>query len=505
MSPRAKSVTPKSKARKTTASKFVRTITATPSISKGAGVEGIRTPGDRAGTFDLRNANNTWEKRFDMGKRLRIKAPRESHADVKPVVNRPDPLDLLAASNVGRQEHLVPLRMGRMAASPFTFLRGAACVMAWDLSHTPISGVHVIMCGDAHINNFGLYGTPQRDVIFDLNDFDEVTIGPWEWDLKRLVASVNVAGRENGLNKKERADAVMRAVEGYRGNIDRLKDMSVLDIWYLHAYPDRKHPLFDIDDKSSAVIAKCVAKAKQQTNATLLTKISERGVSGGWRLREDPPVLTHVDQETREKIIDGLNEYAESLPLERRYMLSRYHVVDVAHRVVGVGSVGTRAYLALLFGSDDNDPLFLQIKECVSPAHAPYVPPLPQPYLEHEGKRVVVGQRALQASSDIMLGVTRVDGRPYFVRQMKNMKASIPVEWLTGESFNFYAWACGTLLARAHARAGDAAAIAGYCGTSSVLDKALATWAEAYGDQTEQDHDRLVKAIKSGKVAAVEG
>jgi len=505
MSPRAKSVAARSKA-ETTASKFVRTITTTASTSRGYGVvEGVRTPGDRAGRFDLRNANNTWPKRRDIGKGLRERTPRESHADSKPVVNRPDPLDLLAASNVGRQEDLIPLRMGRMGASPFAFLRGSACVMAWDLSNTPISGVHVIMCGDAHINNFGFYGTPQRDVIFDLNDFDEVTIGPWEWDLKRLVASVNVAARENGLNKKERADAVLRAVEGYRFNVTRLQNMAVLDVWYLHAYPDRKNPLAKIDPKSSAVLAKCVAKAKQQTNATLLTKISERGVSGGWRLREDPPVLTHVDQATREKIIDGLNEYAESLSLERRYMLSRYHVVDVAHRVVGVGSVGTRAYLALLFGNSDDDPLFLQIKECVSPAHAPYLPPLPDMYIEHEGRRVVVGQRALQASSDIMLGITRIDGRPYFVRQMKNMKASVPVEWLTGESFNFYAWACGTLLARAHARAGDAATIAGYCGGTSVLDKALATWAEAYGDQTEQDHDRLVKAIKSGKVKAMTG
>jgi uncharacterized protein (DUF2252 family) len=404
------------------------TIKATASTSEGYGVAGVRAPGDRAGTFDLRNANNTWEKRRNIGKELRARTPRESHGDIKPLANRPDPLDLLAASNVGRQEHLIPPRMGRMAASPFAFLRGSACVMAWDLSHTPISGVQVIMCGDAHINNFGMYGTPQRDVIFDLNDFDEVTIGPWEWDLKRLVASVNVAGRENGLNKKERAEAVIRAVEGYRWNIDRLKDMGVLDIWYLHAYPDRENPRVKMDAKSKAVITKCVAKARQQTNATLLTKISERGVSGRWRLREDPPVLVHVDEATREKIIDGLNEYAESLSLERRYMLSRYHVVDVAHRVVGVGSVGTRAYLALLFGGDDNDPLFLQIKECVAPAHSPYLPPLPELFREHEGRRVVVGQRALQASSDIMLGTTRIDGRPYFVRQMKNMKASIPVE-----------------------------------------------------------------------------
>ncbi len=503
MSPRAKSVAAKSKPAKASPAKFVPTIRETTATRAELGVEGVRTPGDRADKFDLRNANNPWEKRRNIGKGLRARTPRESHAETKPAASRPDPLDLLAVNNVGRQEDLIPLRMGRMAASPFTFLRGAACVMASDLSKTPTSGIQVIMCGDAHINNFGLYGTPQRDVIFDLNDFDEVTIGPWEWDLKRLVASVNVAARENGMNKKERAEAVLRAVEGYRFNVQRLQNMGVLDVWYLHAYPERKNPLVRMDPKTSAVLAKCVAKAKQQTNATLLTKISERGVSGGWRLREDPPVLAHVDEATSEKIIDGLNEYAESLSLERRYMLSRYHVVDVAHRIVGVGSVGTRAYLALLFGNSDDDPLFLQIKECVSPAHAPYVPPLPEQYVKHEGKRVVVGQRALQASSDIMLGITKIDGRPYFVRQMKNMKASIPVEWLTGESFNLYAWACGTLLARAHARAGDAAAIAGYCGGTPVLDQALATWAEAYGDQTEQDHDRLLKAIKSGKVKAI--
>src|SRR5271157_4602558 len=279
MSPKpkkAKTVAAKSKAEKSSEVKPAPSSAAPPEVDLSqifmAGT-GLRVR--------LREVDNPWQQRHKIGKALRARTPRESHADGKPAVNRPDPLDLLAASNKGRLEDLIPLRMGRMAASPFAFLRGSACVMAWDLSHTPISGVHVIMCGDAHINNFGLYGTPQRDVIFDLNDFDEVTIGPWEWDLKRLVASVNVAGRENGLNKKERADAVMRAVEGYRFNITRLQNMAVLDVWYLHAYPDRKNPLVQIDAKSSAVLAKCVAKAKQQTNATLLTKISERGVSGG--------------------------------------------------------------------------------------------------------------------------------------------------------------------------------------------------------------------------------
>jgi len=503
MSPKpkkAKTVAAKSKAEKSSEVKPAPSSAAPPEVDLSqifmAGT-GLRVR--------LREVDNPWQQRHKIGKALRARTPRESHADGKPAVNRPDPLDLLAASNKGRLEDLIPLRMGRMAASPFTLLRGAACVMAWDLSHTPNSGIRVIIAGDAHINNFGMYGTPQRDVIFDLNDFDEATAGPWEWDLKRLVASVNVAARENGMNKAERAAAVMAAVRGYRENAARLESMGVLDVWSLHVYPETKHPMLKRDPKSQAVIMKTVAKARATTNATLFKKITERSPEGGWRLREDPPILTRVDDKTREKVIQGLEEYAPQLPPERYFMLNRYHIVDVGHRVVGVGSVGTRAYLALLMGNDDNDPLFLQIKECVSPAHAPYLPPLPKAFQEHHGKRVVTGQRALQATGDVMLGPTHVDGRPFFVRQMKNMKASIPVEWLTGESFNFYALGCAALLARAHARAGDAAAISGYVGKSPVLDEALVQWAEAYGDQTEQDHARLVQAIKSGKVKAIQG
>lgn len=454
--------------------------------------------------FDLRIAGEPWERRRAKGRELRAQTPRESHAEWKAPRNRPDSLELIAASNRGRQKEFIPIRMGRMAVSPFAFLRGSAVVMAWDLSHTPISGIQVVMDGDAHVNNFGLFGTPQRDVIFDLNDFDETVIGPWEWDLKRLVASVNVAGRSNGLSHKERKTAVMRCVAGYRVNATRLADMGVLETWYLHAYPERANPLARIDPHSAAILEKSVAKAKQQTNRSLLVKTADREVDGAWRLREDPPVLTRVDSATREKVIDGLNEYADTLTRERRYMLSRYHVVDVGHRIVGVGSVGTRAYLALLFGNGDDDPLFLQVKEAIVPAHAPYLPPLPEG-VGHQGMRVVVGQRALQASTDLLLGWTSIDGRPFYVRQMKNMKGSIPIEWLTGESFYFYAWACGAILARAHARTGDAACIAGYCGNSAVLDEALATWAEGYGDQTESDHAALVKAIKSGRIKSIEG
>jgi len=496
-----KTVAKKSKPAKSATSRS-RTVASNHHAKQEIDLSGIFIAG-RGLKSRLLEVDNPWPLRHKIGKTLREHTPRESHADGEPANNRPDPLDLLAASNVGRQKDLIPLRMGRMAASPFTFLRGAACVMAWDLSKTPNCGIRVIIDGDAHINNFGLYGTPQRDVIFDLNDFDEATIGPWEWDLKRLVASVNVAARENGMNKVERAEAVMRAVDGYRFNLGRMEKMGVLDVWYTHAYPDTKNPILKRDPKAQAVITKTVAKAKAQTNTTLLVKTAERS-AGGWRLREDPPILTRVDDKTRDKVIKGLVEYGEGLSPERFFMLNRYHLVDVGHRIVGVGSVGTRAYLALLMGNDDNDPLFLQVKEATAPAHAPYLPTVSKEWAHH-GKRVVTGQRALQASSDVMLGPTTVDGRPFFVRQMKNMKASIPLEWLIGESFNFYAQACGALLARAHARVGDAAAIAGYCGNSPVLDEALAKWAEAYGDQTEQDHARLVKAIKSGKVKAIEG
>jgi uncharacterized protein (DUF2252 family) len=451
--------------------------------------------------FDLGSKMVPWEQRHAEGKVFRRRVPRESHTEWKPGKNRPDPLKLLAISNKGRQEHLIPLRMGRMSASPFAFLRGSACVMAADLSAGPISGIPVVMAGDAHINNFGMYGTPQRELVFDMNDFDEATIGPWEWDLKRLIASVNVAGRQNGLNRRERSAGVMHGVEGYRLNVNRLQKMGVLDVWYLHAYPGRDNPMVKLDPKSKAVFAKTMAKALRTDNRTLLPKVADNAGPGKWRFRNDPPVLTSVPSATKAKVVDALNRYSLTLSRERRMMLGRYHVADIAHRVVGVGSVGTRAYLVLLFGIGDDDPLFLQVKESVSPAAAPYLPPLPEEF-HHQGKRVVVGQRALQASSDPMLGYTEIDGRDYMVRQMKNLKASIPVEFLTGASFNFYAWACGAILARAHSRTGDPARIAGYCGNSTALDEALAEWAESYGDQTEQDHATLLASIKRGQTKA---
>jgi uncharacterized protein (DUF2252 family) len=446
--------------------------------------------------------------RFEKGKELRERTPRGAHADWSPAPDRPDPVDILLAGNQGRQEQFVPLRMGRMAASPYAFLRGAAAVMAWDLSHAPISGIQVVIDGDAHINNFGLYGTPQRDVVVDLNDFDEATIGPWEWDLKRLAASVNVAGRDNGLNRKERQSAVSRCVAGYAMNCQRLMDVGVLDTWSLFAYADLDKNLpileklgIEVDAKFQAVMRKMLAKARKTTSWTLLEKVARRQADGGWRFIEQPPVLTDVDDVTRDKITASLVEYAETVPNDVRFLLKRYSVADVSHRIVGVGSVGVRAYLVLLFGNGDKDPLFLQVKEALPPAHGPYLPPVSS-RVAHEGHRVIRGQRLLQALGDPLLGYTTIDGRHYFVRQMKNMKASMPIEFLTGEPFEFWAWICGVLLARSHARTGDSAKLAGYIGKSSALADSLAEFAERYGDQTENDHAALVAAIESGRVTA---
>ena len=437
-------------------------------------------------------------ERRNEGKALREKLPRETHAEWTRDKSHPGAVEIVMQSNAGRQPELIPLRLARMAASPFAFYRGAAAVMAHDLSRTPITGIPVVMDGDAHVNNFGLYGSPQRDVIFDLNDFDETVLGPWEWDLKRLAASINLAARENGMNQKECNTAVRHCVRGYRENMERLSSMGVLETWYLHAYPGRENPLIKTDAKSKAFASKAVDKAARQTNTTLLSKVADREKNGQWHFREDPPVLRRVDAKTRASVIRALDDYSATLSRERQFMLTRYRVADVAHRVVGVGSVGTRAYLVLLFGNGDRDPLFLQVKEAIVPAHAPFLPN-PLANLEHQGMRVVMGQRAIQSSTDVMLGWTQIGPLPFYVRQMKNMKGSIPLEWLSGTTFYFYAWACGALLARAHARTSDAALIHGYCGSSSVLDQALAQWAEAYTVQTVKDHAELVNAVKSDR------
>ncbi len=453
------------------------------------------------GPYDPAASLGPYTERRMAGKAVRGRVSREAHAEWQAPADRPDPVLTLQASNEGRQPELLPLRMARMAASPFGFLRGSAAVMAWDLAHMPTTPMQVVLAGDAHLSNFGLYGTPQREVVFDLNDFDETTVGPWEWDLKRLVASVNVVARENEYSARKRRQAVMDCVRAYRENARRLQGLGVMDIWYQHAFPGAKHSLVKWELKSHDVFKQAALHAEQNTSKRLLPHVAQQKTSGRWRFVADPPTLTRVDDKTVAAVEASLTEYVETLTPERRFMMNRYRVADVAHRVVGVGSVGTRTYLVLLFGAGAEDPLILQVKEALRPALADQVPALPS-LLSHQGRRIVFGQRFLQASSDVLLGWTSIAGRPFYVRQMRNMKGGLPVESLTWGAFHSYVWACGALLARAHARTGDIAKIAGYCGNSEVLDCALADFAEAYGDQTERDHAALVTAIKQRRVKA---
>jgi uncharacterized protein (DUF2252 family) len=435
-----------------------------------------------------------WEARLETGRKLRSKTPREAHGNWRPEYDRPDPIDLVMASNQGRVPELIPLRLARMAASPFAFLRGAAVVMAWDLSRTPRMGLNVVIDGDCHVDNFGLFGTPQGQVILDLNDFDETTIGPWEWDIKRLAASVNLSGRANGLSRKQRRRAALALVAGYRAAMAQLRGLPVLELWNRHTVPEQMDEgEMKLDKKSAAIITKSVERALASTNETLLQSAAALGPDG-WRIKLDPPITTAVSPSLRSRIIAALHGYIETLAPERQYMIRRYHVVDIVRRVVGVGSVGLRAYLILLIGNGPDDGLFLQMKEAAAPAAEPYLPVLPKPY-KQEGQRVVYGQRLLQAAGDPLLGWTTMEKRPFYVRQMKNFKGAIPTEWLTGQPFNVFAAGYGALLARAHARVGDAAVISGYCGGSDTLDKAIADWAEAYGDQTEKDHARFAMEV----------
>lgn len=435
-----------------------------------------------------------WNARVETGKKLRAEVPRELHGDWQPAAHRPDPVALVKAGNAGREEDLIPLRMERMAFSPFAFLRGAASVMAWDLAHAPSTGLNVVIDGDCHVNNFGLFGTPQNDIVLDLNDFDEAMIAPWEWDLKRLTASVNLAGRDNGFSKSERRRAVMGCAEGYRSGLNDLKSLGILELWNRATTPERMQRPVKADSKSVAVVRKAVRKARESNNAMLLKSITERHSDGRRRLRLEPPVTAAISEALKGKITEALHDYIATLSPERQYMIRRYCIVDIVRRVVGVGSVGLRAYLILLLGNGEDDALFLQMKEAGVPAHEKHVPVLPDAY-KHGGQRVVYGQRLLQAAGDPLLGWTTMEGRPFYVRQMKNMKGAIPTEWLSGEPFNFFVWSYGMLLARAHARVGDAAVIGGYCGKSPVLDEALADWAEAYGDQTEKDHAAFAASV----------
>ena len=452
-------------------------------------------------------------KKRDSGKKLRKQVPRSSHGDWAPAADRPDPLSLLQKQDEGRLQHLLPIKYGRMMASPFAFLRGSAVVMASDLASTPVSGLKAALCGDAHLSNFGIFATPERDVVFDVNDFDETYPGPWEWDLKRLAASAVVAGRGNGLDDKSCQKLAATVCEAYRESMAHLAAMTNLDVWYYHVDAASVVKLFDqYAHKSAKQAQKTVKKAQSHTAAHTLDKLTQV-VDGKRQFINTPPLVERLSElltDEQKKVAaeqgdvnKAWQEYLASLPEERRVLLKRYRLVDAALRVGGVGSVGTRCMIALLEGDKAEDALILQQKEADHSSLEAYLTKHDYP---SQAQRVVVGQHLMQASSDIFLGWNQApSGTQFYWRQLKDMKGSFDVTTFDAKGLAAYLAICATCLARAHARSGDATAISGYLGRSAVFDKAVSKFAMAYADQTEKDYQALLDAVKSGRIAAEPG
>jgi uncharacterized protein (DUF2252 family) len=432
-----------------------------------------------------------------MGKALRDKVSRSSHGQWKPTSNRPDPIALLEASDQGRLPALVPIRHKRMLASPFAFLRGAACVMAADLSKTPVTGINIQTCGDCHLSNFGGYGTPERNLVFDINDFDETLPAPWEWDIKRLAASIAVASRHLNLTDKNSKTAAYIAAQSYREHMNEYAQMTALEVWYAHIGFESLLA-FTPNDKEQQKLKLEVKKAKAQEPLWELRKLTEV-VNGQHRFIENPPLVFHPSAHNplAEEMLSVFHKYRKTLRDDFQVLLDQYRVVDVAMKVVGIGSVGTRCGVALL-EAGDNDPLFLQIKEARSSVLEVHVG---KSAYENHAQRVVAGQRLMQASSDIFLGWARSEcGHDFYLRQLRNMKTSVEIEGMSETDLSGYAKLCGWALARAHARSGKRFSISGYLGQSDSFDKAIADFAIAYADQTEQDYKALAKAVKQGRL-----
>ncbi len=443
----------------------------------------------------------TPSERAAQGKQARKRVPRSSHGRWIPSSQRPHPIDVLERQSKDRLPDLVPLRYGRMAASPFAFFRGAAAVMAADLAAQHHTGLTVQLCGDAHLLNFGVYASPERMLLFDVNDFDETLPGPFEWDVKRLAASVAVAALQNGSTKPKAHRAALVATESYRTNMRRLAGLGELTVWYERIAADDLVPLVRRDER--ARFANRLAAARRRTSLQALTKLTEADATGARHIVDDPPLLertTDIDRVTLGKIF---SDYRSSLAEERRVLLDRYRFVDAARKVVGVGSIGTRCFVLLLEGRDEGDPLILQIKEAGRSALEPYLPPSAYP---HQGRRVVCGQRLIQAASDIFLGwMTGPEERHFYWRQLRDMKGSAEVETMSPATLRDYARLCGRALARAHARSGDRVAIAAYLGGSDVFDRATADFALAYAGQNADDYAALGAAVAAGMVAAAPG
>jgi uncharacterized protein (DUF2252 family) len=443
------------------------------------------------------------ERRLAAGRTVRRQVPRALHADYVPRANRPDPIAILDAQNATRVQKLVPVRYHRMLASPFAFLRGSAAVMASDLSTLPVSGIAVAACGDMHVANFGVYASAERSLVFSINDFDEVYAGPWEWDLKRLAASAAVAANSLGAGRARAEAAARHCVRAYRKHIRRYAEMGYLETWYDRI--DDRAVLGSLTPKSRRIAERIMERAKARGHIRTLEKLTER-VNGRPRFIEDVPLIVRETRTARgvpikEALDRLLRAYVDSLSFDRKVVLSRFRIVDVARKVVGVGSVGTACWVIMLHGASEDDPLFLQVKEATPSVLAPYVD-VRLPF-EHQGHRVVFGQRLTQGSPDIFLGWCQVDGQDFYIRQLADMKGSAAIDDL--DALPDYCALCGWALALAHAKSGDAAMVAGYCGKSDALDDAIGAFALAYMQQTEQDHAALVKAYRAGRIKAAAG
>ncbi|MFF3908232.1 DUF2252 domain-containing protein [Streptomyces sp. NPDC001848] len=438
------------------------------------------------------------------GKALRTRVRRRAHAELVLDVDRPDAVTAVKESNRGRLPELTPIRVGRMAATPFAFLRGSAGLMAHDLARTPMTGIRAQICGDAHAANFGLYGDARGGLIIDLNDFDETVLGPWEWDLKRLAASLVLAGREAGADEDRCRQAAQDAVGAYRRTMRLLARLPVLDAW--NAITDEELVSHTDAHDLLGTLERVSEKARANTSGRFAAKATEQVEGGGRRFVDAPPVLRRIPDAEAESVAASLEEYLTTLPEDRHPLLARYAVHDVAFRLVGTGSVGTRSYVVLLL-DHRGEPLILQVKEARPSALLPHLATAGHPVteVEHEGRRVVQGQKRMQVVSDILLGWTTVDQRPYQVRQFRNRKGSVDPAALAADQIDDYARMTGALLARAHSHSADPRLIAGYCGKNEELDEAMAAFAVQYADRTEADHAELVAAVRSGRIAEEAG
>jgi uncharacterized protein (DUF2252 family) len=449
---------------------------------------------DGAAFASLRHAATPRAERYAIGRKLRERVPRSALAAWDADDRRADPVQRVIESNEGRVPRLVPVRIGRMVASPFAFLRGASAVMAEDFSGLPATGITPVICGDAHLGNFGFYASPERDLVFDLNDFDEAHPGAWEWDLRRLITSVHVAGRQNGASEEECGDAVSRCVRSYRQHLSHLAGQPLLERAYERLNLDRLNST--AAGAGRRALDNAAARARKRTSDRALPRFTEHR-DGGRRLVEEPPLITRPDPAQYERIVVALDEYLQTVRTQWAVVLGGYRLVDIAHKVVGVGSVGLRAYIALCEGSGRDDVLFLQLKQARRSVVAPYVHG-DSAWHDHQGQRVVEYQLALQTVSDPLLGWTTVGERQYYVRQFRDMKGAVVVDGIDAAALADYAGVCGLLLAKGHARTSGASMITGYLGRSDKADVALCAFARRYADQTERDHAALVAAVDRG-------